>query len=171
MCAHSWDATPKPVSYSGLGGEWRMPRSEELMMSGFWEQAGEREAFQSVLLLHVSVFSCVCTCDHECIYVWEPSTHTHSSECWRQRAWPTQQRTVERFQCFSSSSEFCLFPPPPNMTLNPVHTHISTSLHSICIFVSHMTWQNWTIHMCALVRECVFGVLAVFSTWPSQKIL
>lgn len=56
---------PKAMSYSGLGGERRMPRAETWWLVGVWEWVGKKESFQRLFLA-----VCMCDCTFMCTHMW-----------------------------------------------------------------------------------------------------
>lgn len=157
---------PKAMSYSGLGGERRMPRTETWWRVGVCEWVGKKEAFQR---LPFAVYVCVCECTFMCTHMWSrvhlcvgrrnPSSRflswasscvppAHNSQSRRRRVWPrqdpTHQRRLRRGASVSlpPQSSVC-FNHSLNVTINPVHTHthrrIFPHLSIQCVLV-YLIW-------------------------------
>lgn len=159
LCVCSWDATPKPCHILGLGeneGCQELKRDDEWVCESEW---GEKEAFQRLFFCCVCVFSCVRTCDQECIYVWEegilpavffpeplPVSPPHNnSQSRRRRVWPRRDPTHQRRRrrgasvSLSPPSSVC-FHHSLNVTINPVHTQTFPHLSIQCVLLVYLIW-------------------------------
>ncbi len=136
LCVRSWDATPKAMSYSGLGGERRMPRSETWWRVGVWERVGKKKPSKGSFC-PVCVCVYVCECIFMCTHMWSrvhlcvgrrnPSSRflswasscvppAHNSQSRRRRVWPRHVPTHQRRRRRGASVSL---PPSLSLSLSP----------------------------------------------------
>jgi len=166
---------------------WAWGRREDakkwnVMTSGcVWERRGGEDAFFAVCVCALS-YDQECTCVCECVWVEGilpdvffplPVSPPPPPPLLILQAGSAGFGLGERSDRLEEPPVFPLslcFHHSLNVTINPVHTHKTfphLSIQCVCLCVSHMTWQKWTMSVCVCVCVCASARMCVLRVFGS----